>query len=183
MAIDYFDTFEAFELPACDAKTASRVRAALIDSLEECEIEVPADDLGEEELLDMPGYVLFAWLYDNDLSLSLFAIPESELSGDLRAALETANGKAYAYRELMIGDASSQAFARIDAAIGLDEFEDYLEDFEENVEGFGDTVAESDRDFLAGYRVAYFEDGERPRFEGGAFDRRFVSSSTVRRCQ
>jgi hypothetical protein len=134
---------------------------------------VPASKLREDELRAMPGHVLFGWQYDRDLSLSLYAIPEAKVSPALRAAMETANFKSYAYDELALGDERAQAFARIDAAMGLGEHK----------EGAAAAIPAADRDCIAPYRILYLEDGEAPVIEAGGFDKRFVAAFSVRRAQ
>jgi hypothetical protein len=182
MAIDYFEDFEDFGFPG-PGESASEFRAAVLEVFASCDVEVAAAELSDDALDAMPGHVLFAWMYDHDLSMSLFAIPESKLSAALRGAMSAANDLAFAYHEIMIGDDRSAAFARIDAATGVDDFDDYLEDLEEAIAGFAASVADSDRDCLSDYRIGYLESDEEPELSDGAFDRRFVAAYSVRRCE
>lgn len=183
MSFDYFEDLEDFELWADSEGGPGKAREDILSTLSDRDLEIPASDLSEAELQAMPGHVLFAFQYDSDLSLSFYAVPEDKLSEPLRAAMKAASGYAYAYHELSLGDEQARAFIRLDAAAGLEDFDEYIEEFDGSMDGFSKTIAESDRNCLEPFRVAYFEDEKDPVVAEGALDKRFVAAYSVRRAQ
>ena len=176
MALDYFDDLEDLYMPALDSKSPAKARKELIKTMGEFKLKLPTAALSDAQLEKMPPHVLFGWQFDAALSLWLHAIPEAKLSPALLAAMKETNSRAYAYHEMSLGDDRAKAFVRIDAAMGVN-------GFEACIEGFADSIDAADRNCLAEYRVAAFEDGEDPVFEEGALDKRFVAAYTARRCQ
>jgi hypothetical protein len=174
MELDYFEQLEDFYLPECDPRDATKARAAILETLENFELEVSAAEMTDADLRAQPGYVLFAWRHDRDLSLAFYAIPDSKLSPTLAAALSAAHNSTYTDFEMSTGHENAEAFARIDAAMGVPGYEQRIQ---------GLSVADSDKECLSTYRVAYFEDSEQPKIKRGAFDKRFVAASAVRRSQ
>lgn len=174
--MDYFADLRDFYLLVPEGEGAAEVRRRLLATLAEFQIEIPAAVMSEEQLDALPAHVLLGWRYDRTRSLSLYAIPTAVLSDELASALRTVHNKGYAYDELTFGDAKAAAFARIDAALGLPDYDEYVEEL-------GFAVADSDKKCLAAYRVAVIADGEEPVIEPGALDRRFVSACAVRRSQ
>ena len=178
--VDYFSDWGVPELVANDAVAS---RAALAERFAEAGLAVPMAELSADELAARPGHVLFAFAYDQDLAMSLYAIPEDALSAALRAAMAQVSYQGYAYHELMIGDDDGLAFVRLEAAVGVDGYEEILEELEEEVPGVGATIPASDRACLAPYRIGVLEHRKEPRIEPGGLDRRFVAAFTVRRGQ
>jgi hypothetical protein len=176
MPFDYFEDLEDFYLPEIDATNPKKAREKLIKTLAEFDLDVPAAKMDDKHLRAIPGHVLFAWQYDHDLSLSLYAIPEAKLSKALAGALKNASNKCYAYHEMSLGDERAQAFVRIDAAMGI-------KGFDVPIKGFAGSIAKSDRDCLAAYRIAYFESDKKPKIKKGALDKRFVASYAVHRAE
>jgi len=177
MSIDYTLDLEDFQMVNVSAyESVAAARAGILETFEDCQIEVPAADMTEEELLALPGHVLFGYRYDRDLSLSVFAIPESKLSEALAAAFVAADGRAYEFHEMSLGNDLAKAFVRIDTAMGT-------EGFDKCIEGFVETIDDGDKDCLAVYRIAFIEDEEDYEIAEGAFDKRFVASYEVQRVQ
>ncbi len=176
MALEFFDDLCELVFPDCDPENASASRDGIIEVLTDLDVSVDAAQMSEEELLALPGHVLFAWVYDYDMSLTLYAILESALSDQLAEALKIADNSGYAYDEMAVGDDGGQAFIRIDAAMGLEVADDLIE-------LLSAPIPKADIDCFRPYQIARFEDGEEPEIEDGAFDKRFVSSCTVRRSQ
>lgn len=174
MAFDYFEDLEDFYLNLDGATTAVAAQHRIAKILGEFKIKVPKTKLREAALQELPGHVLFGWQFDHLMSLSLFAIPEDKLSSALRAAMETANFKSYAFHELSLGDERAQAFTRIDAAMGLPEH---------TAAAFDDIALEDRKCILPSYRVAVIEHDEKPIIEAGGFEKRFVAAYAVRRAQ
>ncbi|MCA9677390.1 MAG: hypothetical protein H6709_21185 [Kofleriaceae bacterium] len=177
------DYFSDWGVPRLDAADPVASRAALAERFAEAELAVPMAELSAAELAARPGHVLFAFSYDRDLAMSLYAIPEDALRDALRAAMAQVSYKGYAYDELMLGDDNGVAFMRLEAAVGVDGYEDILEELEEERPGISATIPASDRACLAGYRIGVLAHRQEPRIDPGGLDRRFVAAFTVRRGQ
>lgn len=180
MPVDYFSDWT---LPDLDPSDAVAARATLTASFAEVELDVPMAELSADDLAALPGHVLFGFSYDDDMTTHLFAIPEADLSAELRTAMETANRCGYSYHELMIGDDEAKAFLRLDAAFDADGIEEILEEVEEETPGFAAQIADSDRACLTRYRIGGLENGKDPDVPAGGLDKRFVAAYSVRRGQ
>jgi hypothetical protein len=178
-----YSHFKDFGLPTVEGADAVAARAALAERFSEVGYSIPMSEMSADELLALPSYVLIALKFDYNMAVTVFAVPEADLSATLRSALELANYSAWAYDELMYGDEAAHAYMRLDAAIMDDEeLEETLESFEEVVPGFGATIPATERNCWAAHRVARFEHGKEPSYEPGAFDKRIVATYSLHRC-
>ena len=182
MPVDISEDFEFFRLPSVDPDDPAAARAAITASLAETGHPPPPPQLDDAALVALEPSVLFAYQDDYYADFSLYAIPKSHLSDALLAAFERADGKAYAWEEMQLGDDNARAYLRIDAAVDQESIRDILDDLDFEQPGFIQ-IPEDERAFLEPFRVARFENGEEPVYQPDALDRRFVATYTVRRAQ
>ncbi len=180
MTVDHAH-FRDFGLPSVDSADALAARAAIAERFDEIGYTIPMSEMSAEELQALPPYVLISWDFDYDMSVTVFAVPEAELSPVLRSALELANYGAWAYDEMMYGDEAAHAYMRLDAAF-MEDVEDMLESFEEVVPGFGANIPATERNCMAPHRVARFAHRAEPSYEPGALDKRIVATYSLHRC-